>query len=65
MSPSIQEQVTLLQQALFGIDEDELDLGPNLLDLRSSEILNGRDVEKGTRKGKAPIVSPPLRRKKR
>ena len=63
--PSIQDQVTLLQQALFGIDEDELDLDPDLLDLRNSEILDDEDVEKGARKGKALIVSPLLRRKKR
>ena len=36
-----------------------------ILTLRSFEILNGVDVEKGARKGKAPIISPPLRKKEK
>ena len=54
-SLSFEEQVTLIQQALFEKDEDELDLG-------SSEALHGEDVEEGARKGKVPTTSTPLRK---
>lgn len=54
---------------MFGIDEeDELNLNPELLDPRSSVMLESGDAEgehQRARKGKVPTKSPPLRRKKR